>query len=270
MSTISDPRHKRPPLTPEDPYYYGFRDEPVRLADGSHVTERIPLTLEDHLHPHEGDRFMEDSVHYLACVYLFEVFRSRLAKDPTALVLSNTGIYWDDLTLGHHGPDVAVIRGIRRPRDRWTSFHVAEEGVRPRLIVEVVSPRYRANDVEDKVTEYHQADVPRYIVLDRPTDDAPFTIQAYERRPHHYVPWPLDDDGRLWVEELNLWLAVDGQRVRCFDASEQEISDYVSMDQQRAELHALAQAEKARADAAEAQLQELRAELARLQPPPPA
>jgi Uma2 family endonuclease len=270
MSTVADPKVKPAPLSPEDPYRYGFRDEHIDLPDGTSKSVRIALTPEDFLHPHEGDHFVEGSMHDLLRGYLRDVFRMRLQDNPAALVLSNTGIYWDDPKLGHHAPDVSVILGIARPRPHWPSFHVAKEGTRPSLMVELVSPLYRKEDVVDKFREYHQARVPHYVIFDRQHDDDPWTIKAYLRNPQRYVPQPLEDDGRYWLEELNLWLAVDGQNIRCFDGdTNEEIGDYTAVTLRMQQMRDLANAEKARADTAEARLREMQAELVRLKGQPP-
>ena len=39
-----------------DPYRYGWRYVRQDRDDGTYVTEQIPLTLEDVLHPEEGDQ----------------------------------------------------------------------------------------------------------------------------------------------------------------------------------------------------------------------
>jgi hypothetical protein len=251
-------------LDAKDAYYYGYRDEPELQPDGAIRMRRIALTARDHLHPQEGDRFVEDSLHDFLRSHLRDNFRLPLRHDPTALVLSNTPIYWDADDLQHHAPDVAVIFGVRQQQPLWSSFSVREQAARPRLIVELVSPRYRDNDAVHKLAEYHQARVPIYVILDREREDDPWSIQAYQRRPRRYVPLPLEEDGRLWLEDLNLWLSAEGQRVRCFDGdSNEELGDLEAVTRKAAQ-------EKARADAAEARLHELQAELARLKTPPPA
>src|SRR5260370_19143132 len=106
-----------------------------------------PVTLEDLLHAEENYKIMNGSRHAGECHYLWVVIKDRLAQDRHALVLCDTGVYWDDPALDHHSPDIAVIVGIREPRNQWPSFHVAEEGVRPTLIIDVASPHYRQNDV---------------------------------------------------------------------------------------------------------------------------
>jgi Uma2 family endonuclease len=270
MSTIAKPAAA--PAPPRDPFYYGWRDVSHVQPDGSTTTAQVPLTLDDHLHPQEGDKFMEGTLHNFLRGFLADVCRSRVQNDPSALVLSDTGVYWDRPELRHHSPDVAVIFGIRQPRDEGPSFAVAAEGKRPRIIIELVTPRYRENDVVTKLHQYHQARVPVYVILDREHEGDPWVIRAYQRRPRGYVPLPLDENGRLWLEDLNLWLGVEGLRVRCFDGDTgEELGDYTAVARRAAEEKARADAEAARADAeknradaAEARLRELEAELARL------
>src|SRR5207245_8006400 len=103
--------------------------------------------------------------------YLQDVLERRLAGDPTALVLGDCKVLWEDGV--HHSPDLAIIFGVRRPRDVWSEFDVAAEGVRPRLIIEVVSPSTRVNDVEKKVEEYHRYRVPLYVIVDREGEEGP-------------------------------------------------------------------------------------------------
>jgi len=263
MSTVADPKVRPSPLSAEDPYRYGFRDDYVLQPDGSSKYVQIPLTPEDFLHPHEGDHFMEGSLHDILRSYLKDVFRLRVQYNPTALVLSNCGIYWDDPRLGHHAPDVAVIFGVTGQRVNWPSFHVAREGTRPRVIVELVSPLYREKDVVDKFDQYHQARVPSYIIIDHEHDDEPWVIKAYHRNPQRYVPQPVEENGRYWLEDLNLWLAVDGLNIRCYDGDTgEEMGDYSSVSRRLEQMRDLANAEKARAEAekARAEAEKARAE----------
>src|SRR4051812_28662951 len=135
MSTIKAPEPHRPGPT-DDPYYYGYRDVTTQQPDGSWTFERFPLTLEDCLHPQMGDMIVESSLHDQIRDYLADVFRARLASDEHALVLSNTGVVWDDPVLRHHAPDVGVIFGIKQRLPNWDTFDVAAEGTRPTLMIE--------------------------------------------------------------------------------------------------------------------------------------
>src|SRR5437773_9902818 len=112
MSTISPPPAKRP-IEPEvDPFRFGWRYVKVTRPDGSTELDQIPLTLEDVLHPEEGDFIVQTDKHRADWVYLHEVFRARLADDPTAVVLSDCRVAWDVAGLRAHGPDVAVFLGV--------------------------------------------------------------------------------------------------------------------------------------------------------------
>jgi colicin import membrane protein len=273
MSTAIESRRKVTPPPPDDPWYYGFRDVIRTLPDGTTKHERIPLTLEDTLHPQEGDCIMESDVHEISLTYLASVFRWRTADDPEALILSDTGVYWDnpDLPYTHHSPDISVIFGIKNRKPIYTSFHVREEGVRPALIIEVVSQNNRENDVDTKVHDYHENEVPTYVVADRKGLTDPWTLIAYCWRPDDYVQIPPDARGRIWLDDLDLWLGADGTRLVCYERDGTEIGDYTATarqaeaEKQRAEAEKhRADSEKQRAEAAVAKAKELEAELARL------
>jgi colicin import membrane protein len=269
---------------PADPFLYGWRDVPTTRPDGTVDFVRVPLTLEDVLHPEYGDVIPVSTLHDLVRTYLSSVFRARTHHDPNALVISDVFVYWDDPELKHHGPDIAAIFGVR-DRDAYRrSFFVAEEGVRPRLIVEVVSPDTRVNDVETKFVQYHLARVPIYVVLDRKKDNDPWELHGYQNTPGGYRERPRDEHGRLWLEDIGVWLGVDGQKVICYDpVTGEPIGDYTEVtrlfetEKARAETEkARAETEKARAEAeiqarqaAETRLRELEAELARLRGQPP-
>ena len=297
MSTITQLPLDAPALPPPgDPFRYGWRYVRRDQPDGRVAFDRIPLTLEDVLHPQMGDVVVESTLHDLICAYLAYVFRS--VGDDSTLVLADTGVYWDDPALGHHSPDIAFITGVKEKRRNWTSFVVADHGVRPRVIIEVVSPLTRQNDVVTKVEQYHQARVPVYVIVDRQREDSPLRLIGHWYTPTGYLPMPTDERGRLWLEAVGLWLGIKGDEVRCYKpGTDEEFGDYSTVRQelaqaklraedaaqradaekQRADLaqseaeteKARADAEKQRADEAIARLKALEAELQRRQAPAP-
>jgi Uma2 family endonuclease len=110
---------------------------------------------------------VHSEVHERRNLYLYDVFGARLADDPTAVVLHDVRVAWDVPGLKAHGPDLAVIFGIReRENKNWSTFNVAAEGVRPTLIVEVTSPETAALDRSAKLEEYNLARVPLYVIID--------------------------------------------------------------------------------------------------------
>src|SRR5262245_24883190 len=129
----------------DDSYRFGWRYVRRETPDGAVEYDLVPLTLEDVLHPQEGDQVTHSKADQRICKYLVDVFESRLSADPTAAVLDDVRIAWDIPDLKPHGPGIAVILGVREQRN-WSTFEVAKEGVRPSLIIEVTSPETRRID----------------------------------------------------------------------------------------------------------------------------
>jgi Uma2 family endonuclease len=252
----------------DDPFRIGWRDVYETLPDGKSVLRQVPLTLEDFLHPQEGDHFEESILHDVIRRYLADVFMSRVADTPGADVISNVGVYWDDPDYGHNCPDVAVIFDVKFPKTK--SFDVAEQGTRPRIILELTSPSTRIKDLGDKFETYHAVGIPYYIIIDRIRAANPWALTAYQYTPRKYLPiLDRDEKGRLWLAPLNLWLAVDGDRVLCYDdLSEEPLGDYTRLSQELRIARQETEAERERADAAEQKLLELEVELARLRQNP--
>ena len=264
MSTLLAPPSPSPsPPKPSGPFLYGWRDIFRRDANGVLVHDQIPLTLEDVLHPQMGDVISEGSLHDNMRMYVANIARARLAHDPTALVLSDTGVYWDIEELRHHSPDLAIILGVKRQKENWASFFVAEEGVRPRILMEIVSPNTRTNDVEKKFIQYYQAKVPIYIIIDKEEEKGPWSIHGYQRTPRGYLPTPLDERGRLWIDELNLWLGLEDNRLVCHDGDTEEIipdytrltEEFLDVKELLVEEKSLVQLEKAKVEAEKAKVE---------------
>lgn len=235
-----------PPKTAADPFAIGWREVKQVLDDGSTKVEQVPLTLEDALHPREGDTIVQNTFHDRDWVYLREVAHNRVAADPTALVLSDCKVLWSDGV--HHSPDISVCFGVDDP-DRFRSvFDVAAEGTLPQLIIEVVSPSTRDNDVVTKVEHYHRYKVPVFVIVDRKNEESPPELIGYQYAPRRYVRMTADDDGRLWLQSLAIYLGVRSDRVVAYDGdTDRELGDYVAVC---AELEAaesrLAEEERAR------------------------
>src|SRR5262249_31709431 len=113
MSTVSKPpapKSLRVPPEPE-PYRYGWRYVRITRPDGTEACDQIPLTLEDVLHPEEGDFIVQTDAHDSDRAYLKHVFKARLEDDRTAVVLSDCRVDWNIPGIRPLGPDVAVFFG---------------------------------------------------------------------------------------------------------------------------------------------------------------
>jgi Uma2 family endonuclease len=246
---------------------YGWRYVEKKGPDGRIDFAMVPLTLEDVLHPQYGDVHVLSKPHNIDCEYLHSVSAARLADDPGAVVLADTGVYWDDPKLKHHSPDIAVILGVKKQKD-WESFYVAVEGVRPLLIVEVTSPRTRSNDLNEKVDQYAKAGVPHYVIADAEEGKGKrrrLKLLAYRLEGSDYRQVPPDPQGRVMLEPLGLLLGVTvneqtgGDRLALFDPlTGREIGDYTAISRRLEAAEAEARAARKQAQAAKKQAETAR------------
>ena len=237
MSTVSDRTTAKPPGPPDgpDPFRYGWRCVRIVRRDGTEELDRVPLTLEDVLHPEAGDIILQSDPHDWDRAYLKAVFDTRLMDDATAVVLSDCQVDFNIPGVKPLCPDDAVFLGVRR-RIAWASFNVAEEGARPVLIAEVTLPETRSNDVGIKMDYYHRAKVPWYVIADvtrEAGDERRIELMLYRRTRRGWQREPADERGRVRLEPVGLWLGVTRDarggflRLACYDPeTDQEIGDY--------------------------------------------
>jgi Uma2 family endonuclease len=275
MTRIASPTPSVPVDGDGDPYRYGWRYVKRIGPDGEGDFDRVPLTLEDVLHPEVGDFIVNSSAHDRDRVYLKNGFQVRVAGRRGAVVLSDCRVAWDKPGLKPHGPDVAVIFGVRRPKRDWSTFDVRREGVRPGLIVEITSPDTRRHDLVTKVEHYHRAEVPWYVIVDAQERRGKRTLRllGYRWTPERYEALPLDEQGRLLLEPLGLLLGVKGDRVVLYDAAAgEEVGDYEAVVRSleaeaaaRKSAQEEATQQRAQAEAAQAQVADLQARLRELE-----
>ncbi|MBS1252044.1 MAG: hypothetical protein MAG451_01080 [Anaerolineales bacterium] len=237
-----------------DPYPYGWRYVEYTLPDGRPKWKRVPLTLEDILHPQVEDFRMHSDEHQQICIYLYNVLVAILDRISHSVVLHDVRVAWDHPTIRPHGPDIAVIFDVRERRN-WSTFDEAEEGTRPSLIIEVTSPGTRQVDLEDKVDHYARVGAPYYAIVDiyQEGGETKRRLLGYELTPAGYANLPLNDRGWLWLDPVRLWLGIRGDRVACYDEKGDLIEDYTRVTAARAEA-------EARAHHLEAELRRLRGE----------
>jgi colicin import membrane protein len=269
----------RPLPVPDDPFRYGWRHVRHEHPDGTETWDRVPLTLEDVLHPQEEDFVAQNVPHQSRQRYLQNVISARLADDPAAIVVADLLIAWDVPGLKGHAPDIAVILGVRE-RKAWSTFYVAEEGVRPVLIIELTSPSTALLDRAIKVEEYEVAGVETYVLIDAIQSRGRSTLRliGYTLTPEGYQSLAPDERGWLWLEAVGIWLGIENDEIVCYDEAGQPIGDYLTLattlreTEQRvaAEVEARTAAERRAAEEAEAradveaQLRALEAELRQL------
>jgi Uma2 family endonuclease len=269
---------------PADPFRYGWRYVRQAGPDGAVTSHRVPLTLEDVLHPQEDDFIVQNDDHRRDCRYLEAILDAHLADQPDLYVFHDHRIDWGVEDVGAHGPDFAVIAGVPADWDGLRgTFFLAEFGARPLLVIEVTSPSTREVDLDQKVDEYYRAGVPFYLIVDRLGGEP--RLLAYRAAERGYMRLRANADGCLEVEPIGLWLAFEEARLVARDRQGRRLRDYreVMREMQEADARArqaLAQVEaetqarqqaEARAQAeaqarqqAEERIRQLEAELNRL------
>jgi Uma2 family endonuclease len=239
----------------------GWRLVEVVQPDGSTVFDMIPLTSEEFLHPEEGYHLPNSTFHDRIAGDIKDILTRRYANDPTTAVFRDLIIRWGIADLRNHCPDTCLVFNVQNKDEVRTDFLVNEEGTRPSLVVEVVSPRYRKEDREIKVRQYARAGVQEYIIFDRRRVRGQILdeVLGYRLIDNVYVPITPDDEGRILCETVGLLLGLHDGEVVVVDAQTQERLLRASELEQWA-IHAQQQAAEAQQQAAEAQQRATQAE----------
>jgi len=247
------------PAPSADPFPYGWRPKYVHLPSGEVIEEQIPLTPEDLLDPQLGDVVPQSGEHYDYAHLAVQLLRAHYAPRQDVYVAGDMKMLWRIPGLEEPAPDVAVIPEYR-PRDKPpTTFDVLEEGTRPCLVLEVVSPADSAllrNDYEEKVRIYQRAGIQEYILLDPPRPATKNRLLLTGHRlgsDGRYRLIEPDDEGFLLSETTQLRFGVDP------DGKTLVIIDAVTGQRLRSSEEL-----KAALEAADAEIARLRAELDRL------
>jgi Uma2 family endonuclease len=170
----------RPSSEESDPFYWGSRLVRAVGADGESYLQEVPLTRSDILDPQEGDMMMQGPVHDYVARTLTDMIDRWFNADDVA-VYHDVKIVWGIEGLSDPAPDISVIKGVRDKLADRASFSVPEQGVRPCLVIELISPRYEEIDRRDKLQIYERAGVPEYLIID--ITSTPVRIDAYRMSP---------------------------------------------------------------------------------------
>ena len=102
------------------------------------------------------------------------------------------------------GPDFFVVLGTdRKPRKSWTVWE--EGGKYPNVIIELLSESTAKTDRGLKKEIYQDIfRTPDYFWFDPNS----LEFQGFHLVDGCYEPLPVDDEGRLWSQQLGLWLGV--------------------------------------------------------------
>lgn len=262
-----------PEPTPPDPFRFGTRPKRVCLPGGEVEEQCIPLTAEDLLDPQFGDEILvQGGPHAKFSVSIYELLDRHFEDEPDVLITYDMKMIWGIPGLVDPAPDATVIRGVRDKDEPRQVFDVTQEGVRPSLVIEVVSPQYeetRRNDYEKKVKIYRRAGIPEYLIVEpiliRGLPVRLLTGYRLDSKGRYQLIEP-DGDGRLLSETTGLLFGIAKNRALVvFDARTGKRllkPSEIAAAQEAAEERSKTAEERART--AEAESARLRAELERL------
>ncbi|MFY9826857.1 MAG: hypothetical protein WAM82_36215, partial [Thermoanaerobaculia bacterium] len=101
----------------------------VERPGGGFELLEMPLTLELYLNPRLGDKMTQGELHGDLLVELKELLGRYFKPQPGVKVLMDV----KHLVSPRKGPspDISIVRGVRNPGRKRTSFNIAKEGVVP-------------------------------------------------------------------------------------------------------------------------------------------
>ncbi len=251
-------------------YPFGWRVVEEIDADGQLSYRTVILTLNDFLDPQLGDQMPQGIKHADITNQLFDKLDNFCAGQPQTLVLEDIKMVWHIPDLPEPFPDISVIHGLNRERldENSGSFDCLKYGVRPSLIIEVMSPSYESGD-RRKINLYETAGVREYIIINPRTKQPhkPFELIGYRLQGGKYQRIQPDSQGRLLSQSTGVLLGLageDNRTVEVYDAQTGvRLLDHRETEQarQEAERRAENEAQRAeneaqRADQAEAQLRQ--------------
>jgi Uma2 family endonuclease len=247
----------RPEILP-----YGWRYQLQKKPNGTEYYVEIPLTEADFLDPQEGDRKMQKSKHARCTVEIFNRLDNYYAKDRTTGVFFDLKMEWGIPGLKNPAPDISVVPRLRDKDADLGSFKVKEQGTRPVLVIEVMSPHYQGDDTV-KVKLYRRAGIKEYLIVNPYHGDQRnhYHLTLYRLVGRKYQQIEPDQEG-CWLSETTgvfFGVSADKREVTLMVAETGE-----KLLTPREEQQARLQEQQARLEA-EAKLQALEARLRELE-----
>jgi Uma2 family endonuclease len=222
----------------------GWRRSWVKDEQGQEKLVYFALTEADFLHPQEDDHLPSNTFHENTRTEIKEILQRRYAQREDVGVFGDLIIKWGREKLRQHCPDVCVVFGLKDREKYRSEFVVPEEGTKPAVVIEVVSPHYRRADRETKVKQYAKEGVQEYIIFDRRRQRGQLLdeVLGYRLEEGIYVPISPDEEGRIFSETLDVWVGMCEGKVMLFEGATKEplltsqaLEQLAEQERQRAE-----------------------------------
>jgi Uma2 family endonuclease len=206
----------------------------------------------------DGKPMGETDVHIDALIYLREALRDYFRDDPQMYIAGNMLLYYEEGNpAACVAPDVFVVQGVAKGERR--TYRLWEESQPPIVVFEITSRGSRLEDLGTKRVVYAMLGVQEYFLYDPLGEYLRPSLQGYRLQEGEYQRVPSESEGRLTSQALGLELRLEEGRLRLVNPTtgERLLTP--------AEAQAARRTEAMGRRAAEAELERLRAELARLQ-----
>lgn len=225
---------------------------------------------------------LESDLHRDQIDQLLRILKDHWRDRNDFYATGNLTIYYNQKQLTNRdfrGPDFFVVLGTeQRDRTSWVIWH--ENGQYPNVIIEMLSNSTAAVDRGLKKELYQNTfRTPEYFWFHPHTRE----LQGFHLLDGQYQPLQPNTQGRLWSQQLELWLGLESGKLRFFTITgdlvptpEERVNSAYHQAEQRAEQERQraeqerqraeqerqrAEQERQRAEQAEAELEQLRSRL---------
>lgn len=205
----------------------------------------------------DGKPLGETDTHRREILAIIAMLEQFFAANADVYVSGNLMFYYEE---GNPSavvsPDVFVVKGV--PKKERRTYKLWEEGQPPAVVFEITSRSTRLEDKGAKRELFAMLRVREYFLFDPLSEYLKPSMQGFRLAGDEYIAMKPESDGALVSQELGLRLLRDGTYLRLIDVSTGQPLLRV------AELDAARRTAEERARVAEAEIERLRAELARL------
>ena len=209
----------------------------------------------------DGKPMGETDVHIDALIYLREALRDHFRDDPQMYVAGNMLLYYEEGNpAACVAPDVFVVQGVAKGERR--TYRLWDEGQPPAVVFEITSRGSRLEDLGTKRAVYAMLGVREYFLYDPLGEYLRPSLQGYRLQEGEYQRLLPGATGEFVSQVLGLELRLESGRLRVFNPTtgERLLTPAEALVARRTEAAAR--------QAAEAELERLRTDMARIRGKP--